>query len=416
MPYSDICQSASGAPVRGAFSRLGPVNNFSDLLVQQGNTDKSIDLAAMQIVHLIDAWRYFSSSLFALMTNSPGNSLHLAYYAELRAAFSLFANSGMWFRRNQRTRKNYCSYVTSTGNVLHEQITQSSHVSYWGLWKEWINRSDAAELILTGISLPQKEVTLNEFISSLGGDQALSSLSTWGYDLLRPSEDRDARNKYSYQAHLATNSLSSMDISDVGFVQMVWKYLMTETGSQWNFDTAIIRHFLQSYIEVSKANLEDPDAFDDMDFDESEWLKRVVSGVSSSTGIMEEDIYNTLYNEDVDTTLFSIASEELTEPKNVIARALFMLRLATLAVHKNLQATPNKASVTNWIKYWADHAGLFSEDGDVSPLDLITDYEYCVYDFVPTGKLPHSLCGTQIDTEAMKLCRPDVCLTWNLLS
>ncbi|HKI54890.1 MAG TPA: hypothetical protein VJ987_12255 [Anaerolineales bacterium] len=406
MPYANICHNASGELVRDAFANLGPVENFGDILNQQGEVNRATMLAANQIVHLVEGWRYFSSAMFAFTTHSPGNSLHFAYYAELRAAFSLLAYSGIW------TKPYHLYCLDGAGAVHHEHINANggSHIITWKLWNEWQKRNDARELILQGVSLPNKEVTLETFIPHLGGTPAISGIKKWGYDLLRPNNDRDARNTYSYQPYWSERSLSKMSLDDFKFMQSIWKYIMTETGSQWGFDSALIKNLLDRRIDDMASD----DSFDDSTFDKDSWLNQIFLLVSQQVGIPADEIRNMLMNNDIDTSLFAIAGEELEGPKNVISRALFMLRLATLALQKNLRTTSNADSATKWIKHWSDHAGLWSEDSGIQPLDLLSDYEDSVYGFTPSGKLPHALFGNQMNANAMRLCRPDVCLTWNL--
>src|SRR5207249_5741525 len=49
--------------------------------------------------HALDGWRYLSQAAFALLNGARRTSIHLAYYAELRAARSILGSSGIGIRK-----------------------------------------------------------------------------------------------------------------------------------------------------------------------------------------------------------------------------------------------------------------------------------------------------------------------------
>src|SRR6266481_5958480 len=111
--------SASEEPViQAGASRIGVANTIWPLLpltspVVQGNAVSFIDsifnttanaanlqqmadyLALSTCCHALDGWRYLSQASIALMTGARNQALHLAYYAELRAALSILGSSGI---------------------------------------------------------------------------------------------------------------------------------------------------------------------------------------------------------------------------------------------------------------------------------------------------------------------------------
>src|SRR5688572_29446428 len=46
-------------------------------------------VAASTLLHCADGWSYLGKSIISLLRGDPHRALHLAYYAELRAAISL---------------------------------------------------------------------------------------------------------------------------------------------------------------------------------------------------------------------------------------------------------------------------------------------------------------------------------------
>ena len=112
-----VVLTASTGPVVDAAARLGvnpewpflPVTSslpdgkalrFIESLFGQNPNLAQVDelaeyLALSSACHAIDGWRYISQSAFAFLNGSRTQALHLAYYAELRAALSILSRSGI---------------------------------------------------------------------------------------------------------------------------------------------------------------------------------------------------------------------------------------------------------------------------------------------------------------------------------
>lgn len=97
--FAEICSHTEGSAVKQAMNKLA--SEKSDVLFSgTGTSNPNVLLARDQIVHLLEGWLNFSASVSCLLNNSNSQSIHLAYYAELRAALSLFAWSGISLRQN----------------------------------------------------------------------------------------------------------------------------------------------------------------------------------------------------------------------------------------------------------------------------------------------------------------------------
>jgi hypothetical protein len=59
-------------------------------------------IAASSILHCADGWSYLGRAINCLLKGDPHRVVHLAYYAELRAALSLLASEaiGVFSRNN----------------------------------------------------------------------------------------------------------------------------------------------------------------------------------------------------------------------------------------------------------------------------------------------------------------------------
>lgn len=127
---ADVCKHADGRSTVTGMGSLGPVAAFSDLLLPS-NANPQTTLAAEQLVHLVEGWRYAAAATNSVLSHATDQALHLAYYAELRAAMSLFAWSGI------RVKQGAYYYLDSNGNQVRT-APQRTHDAVWGLWKEWV--------------------------------------------------------------------------------------------------------------------------------------------------------------------------------------------------------------------------------------------------------------------------------------
>src|SRR5579862_9418268 len=52
-------------------------------------------ICASAILHCKDGWEYFSNAVNSILKGNSSNSVHFAYYAELRASLSFLASDGI---------------------------------------------------------------------------------------------------------------------------------------------------------------------------------------------------------------------------------------------------------------------------------------------------------------------------------
>jgi hypothetical protein len=229
---SGACQVASGDPVRDAFSRLGPIIDFSSVLAMDDPRDLAKCLAAEQIAHLVEGWRYCAAAFHATLVNATDNAQHFAYYAELRAALSLFAGSGIRIKLGD-------GYCLDANGERHPLRKENTHELVWNLWPSWAKRDDAMALLKQQITLAPG-VAIGDFEDSLIGLGLNQSLEGWGYDLLPVEQDRYSRNVASYEAFWAARPLTRMAQGDLNVLSDLWTLLLPEHGARWRFDIELI--------------------------------------------------------------------------------------------------------------------------------------------------------------------------------
>ncbi|MDH0214206.1 hypothetical protein EGJ12_18900 [Stutzerimonas stutzeri] len=404
--YATICQRSDGAPVAQGFEKLGPINKFEDLLCPQTNQDPAARLAAEQIFHMIEGWRYISAATTAYLSHSKHTALHFAYYAELRAAISLLSWSGI------RVRQADHYYLDSTGSK--KIVTNSpTHKAVWGLWQHWVKRPDAERLFRDQIRLTPG-VCLADVLKALQYVKPSQTLQSWGIDLAKIQDDHTARNNSSYEAFWIDAPLSKMAEEDLKLILTLWKLLLPQ-DSGLRFDSTLISFFVKEALPAMQAQSEQakaegaaaPSTLIDS-------IEKIAATIAQNTGADLSAISRRLDLSLYETTPFSLASSVDTKPENVLCRAFFLLRLAMLATKLNLSLAKNKAA-TEWLTNWFEHAGLWSSTLLVEPQDSPIDYELALQDFEATNELPFDIWSPKNAAQTAKLTRPDACLIWNIL-
>jgi hypothetical protein len=393
-PISHVCATASGQSVATAFGRLGPINNATDLLYNAAANDIPAFVAAEQLIHLLDGWKYVSAAFNAYLTNSRSAGTHFAYYAELRAALSLFAGSGI--RVNQ-----FDSYYLDSGGTKYQIVGDTkTHSITWKIWQEWIKRLDAIELLTKHVRLITG-VTLGDFADA--GNVLSFALQNWGYDLFSLARDHKARNTASYEPAISM-PLRGMEDPDAALIKRIWTLLLpTEHGV--GFDTSFI-NFLVSKTSLAKHQV-------DQSKTSSEHMSAMIKAASTQTGVEESVIRSLLVDSQPDIGLFEKAAERSEHVENVLCRALFLLRMATLSVAKSM-AIGAPDPVANWLKNWLATGGLY-EERDVDPRDLSEDYRVASEEYYQaSSSLPHCLWSPheQNLSATAQLARPDAFVAW----
>jgi len=411
-----FASNASGIRVASAYSSLGPINKFDDVFISlTPPIDPTKQLAAEQVVHLMDGWRYGASAIAALLRNSPNEAIHFAYYAELRAAMSLYSGSGIRLEQGD----NY--YVDNTGTKFPQHASKNeerqlhTHTIAWDLWNKWITRPDAQNLVLDGIRLAPS-VSLREVAPVLALFNTSRTIGTWGYDLVsQPRADRSERNKASYKARYASEALTKMEEQDLNVVLTLCRILLPAQSGLTNslaFDTALIQYLAMTTIE-SKV----PDNEADREIRVAEEQVKFINQLSSATG-QHKGFINELFKI-VDPAIFEVfklAAEKTSEPLNVLCRAIFMLRLATLSVEKSTN-NASVSAVSDWLLNWLDYSGIRNRDADFDPHDLSVDYENAIEQHAARKftDLPNDLWTPENAANTYMLSRPDYSVGWSIL-
>ncbi len=196
-------------------------------------------IAASSVLHCSDGWSFLGRSVNAMLNGDPGTALHLAYYAELRAAMSLLATQGIGAFKNRHYWINAANSVSAfpTGSGTHDFV--------WDCLDTWSATPSAANL-LGGVVSPYG-IPLTSWVSPLGQGSIIRPsaqkwLRQWGMDLSNMSEDKIARNTASYRPSGMKPTGSSEAIQATEFVRSLWENLEPTTLSGFgNLDKFLLR-------------------------------------------------------------------------------------------------------------------------------------------------------------------------------
>lgn len=212
-------------------------------------------------LHCADGWSYLGRSLAALVAGDRRGALHLAYYAELRAALSLLANQGIAVLN----RRHFV--ILADGAVQCLASGMGTHRFVWTVLETWSNGDKASSVlgsVLRPLGVPVA-TWLNGSVASWSTWKPVASqwLETIGLDLRLLAEDREARNLGSYGVgdFSAEEEPSIQDRLD--FVVSLWELLEPDPTVRFRYlDQHLLRTTLRtahsaSYAAAPSISLED---------------------------------------------------------------------------------------------------------------------------------------------------------------
>ena len=131
--------------------------NIAEVLKNDQNNGTVDDSALAQRIaasvpsHVLDGWSYFGRAIHCLIRGDTRNSVHLGYYAELRAALAILAAEGIGIFDKQHfiidkdgVSQRLCS-STST------PIQSGTHTIIWPVYRWWYQQSVYVDLVTSVI-------------------------------------------------------------------------------------------------------------------------------------------------------------------------------------------------------------------------------------------------------------------------
>lgn len=394
---SDLCDPSLIQSSYASFSRAAQPFGAPLLLANEPPTTPAA-LAVDSLVHLTEGWRFLSAALASMLNNAPAQAIHFAYYGELRAAMSLLSSHGM----HVSNRNN--SYLERGGtSKVPSWQAMPTHKVVWKLWEAWA-KTPAAEGLFLGQLKILPSVTIGHLKASVGRISANATLTRWALDLAMGDEHK-ARNRASYETPTARIPLQPMQVSDFEFVRDLWA-LAEPTGFGLRFEQELVRHLVTEELKDTAVAVDDAAR--------AALRQRLADDLERTTGTPRATLI-AFFNESASPSpIFELAFASDVKPANMIARAFFLLRLATLMPNSALTSHP-ATPAKEWLKDWLTHAGLFDSNSGTPPEEKWMDFEHLSQLQGPSMPLPsqlHSTSARSMDTHL--LSRADALLAWSV--
>lgn len=270
---SSLLTTASGASVVNALAACGPSGNGAWLPTahpfftrsgeepkpgRSGWTSGQISewLAATGPSHAVDGWGFLARSLSSLIAGDMHSARHFAYYAELRAALSILATSGIGVFGN------WNCVVDAAGNLAEVRDPArdrnfGTHKMAWLALDQWGGLPASGTRIFSSFTVGR--VSFGDAITAMFPGSSSYPLSNalikvWGLDLRKLSSEHSARNKSSYQPH-ALHPMRNSAVEVLDFLQDFWDVLEPHPGDPFlNLDRYLLRRLIEQQDEAVFGN------------------------------------------------------------------------------------------------------------------------------------------------------------------
>lgn len=354
-------------------------------------------IVASAFLHFIDGWEYLSKSVVCLINGDIYTSIHLSYYAELRASMSFMATEGIGVFRDK--------HIWFDANNDYKVIPLATHTVVRELLDGWSLEPSKSERLLQIIRINTH--TLKDWLIAAGfqaGSPVLSLLAetwlkNWSIDLKMINDDHLARNNASYRPHnvISTNSNFTW-IECIKQLLNIWEVLEPSgsTGFEW-LDYYLLRRSLRfAYLRGQGGKFKDQNFI------------RYVDNAFNQLGVQSQVLREyILSNTHKPHFIFVAAKKDSLKngdlyPLGVVARAILMLRLASGAVNDLLNfGGINNQDLKLWRDVFGEASGLWDTNhipGDV--FDLWVDIKEANRDILDWCASNNNSKGSYLATKA----------------
>ncbi|HEX7905843.1 MAG TPA: hypothetical protein VF487_18355 [Chitinophagaceae bacterium] len=172
--------------------------------------DAKTYLAAASFVHCKDGWQYLSNAVDSIFKGDSKTAIHLAYYAELRAAMSFLASEGIGILNSVH----YC--LDTASNIIRDPksnfnthqgkfIGWGTHRFIWECLKSFSNSTHKNVNHLLE-SFWHNGLSFDKWIGHIPHTNSITVISEiiklwikeWSFDISYFKDDREGRNTASY--------------------------------------------------------------------------------------------------------------------------------------------------------------------------------------------------------------------------
>jgi hypothetical protein len=350
-------------------------------------------VAASAPIHCIDGWALLGRAIDCHTRRDYDSSKHFAYYAELRAAFSLLAAEGVGIFNNDHF------VVTTNRNCLH--LRGSTHKTVWQALEHWAELKKSTDLLGSAISI--NGISIQDWLDSFQSGSSLRPVGTrwlqnWGLDLRIFSDDRESRNVASYRPTTMGENLPLNPEDSSEFVCALWQ--MCEPSAHSGFGI-LDRHLLRTALEDTFRGMHGTTSGIHAQRYRNE-IQRMIAAVIPDPTVHEQWAnFLTRVTEPADPLILSRAKSGTSPgtPQHhlqIISRGALLLRTASAACSRLFQAGGIAAAD---LKFWwstiGENRGLWERNAEPADFkDLWADAEAALTDFRAWNRSRSANAGT----------------------
>ena len=322
-------------------------------------------IAASTALHVADAWNYAGRALNAHAHGDADTAIHLAYYAELRAAMGILAACGVGVCK---------SHQVQVGRVQGQPTTQVSklgptHDFVWRAFEHSRQSRRAADLVCKGISVGGYNVSqwLTAFrATGIEAATAAEWFQRWGLDLRQFARDSRLRNKSSYEPNRfdARAEPSGEDLADT--LHDIWNPFEPQPNDRFaSVDIHLLHFALQWGYEATT---------DAAHRSQADYLRRLDEAIKELAPPAVTSIRAALVDYPAKPpAIFSFAANA-TPPGApqvaIVSRAWLLTRLATAIAKSLLDAAHlDREALSFWWRPYGLTAGLWRPDQEPDSFD-----------------------------------------------
>lgn len=332
-------------------------------------------LASSSILHCVEGWNYLSASIHSFLNGEIPISIHLAYYAELRASSSFLSTEGIGVFDNKH-------FSISSNGQINECPNNPTHKFLWEALNCWINSPNNSDVFdyffYNGKSF-------NEWLQYIPQSNSVNVsslflkewLKDWSFDINKFQEDRKARNFFSYRPNF--NQVTNIDLATkIEKINSFWKILEPSSSNRFPLlDKYLFELFLK---KIHSVNEQAGITLSLVDMIDKTFQN---AGMSIDVALKQNIINNINHTIFEKAKLVSTDVNMLPDPFAIIARSILLLRLASGAIsHLLKESNIGKQELDFFINNIGIDGGFWSPtEAPVDYCDLWTDINDLLIDF-----------------------------------
>jgi hypothetical protein len=315
-------------------------------------------IVASAALHCNDGWGYLGRAISGVLSGDFRRALHLGYYAELRAALSILASVGIGVFNTKHF------VISGPSKVTKLNYNRGTHEFVWSALKYWSSLPRSGKIFASVIRPGGRP--LEEWMHSCGGARSLAPQARrwflqWGMDIASLTEDKSARNEYSYRPDGIPESAPITCATSLDFVRGAWESLEPSGPSRFDeIDRGILRLALERAYKGRTGHDPNPQSAA-----YRKYLSDIVDdqgyGGMLKTGWMD---YLARASSPKDLNLIELSSEtaeSIIGPLAVISRAALLLRVASGTSLSTLRVIePGWKKYSFWYESLGQQRGLWT--------------------------------------------------------